>query len=151
MTFAEFNQRWGRLGPAFPAEISRALQKAARLVQRTSQEKYLTGPRPLRLGVVTGRLRRSIETKVEVNGTRVEALIGTNVEYARIHEYGGGISRRGGFLGGQLGVRGATRTTGRMPARPFLAPAIRDQQQETIRLVHKATVDFIARTLRGAL
>lgn len=39
------------------------------------------------LNVDTGRLRQSLQTSVSVDGT--EGRIGTNVEYARIHEFGG--------------------------------------------------------------
>lgn len=41
------------------------------------------------LNVRTGRLRRSINAKpVTETATGVETLVGTNVEYARIHEFG---------------------------------------------------------------
>jgi len=41
------------------------------------------------LNVQTGRLRRSIHHEVRSDGTRVTGTVGTNVEYARIHEFGG--------------------------------------------------------------
>lgn len=37
----------------------------------------------------SGRLRRSITFKVTSEGTVVSGLVGTNVVYARIHEFGG--------------------------------------------------------------
>ena len=41
------------------------------------------------LHVRSGRLRRSITFKVTSEGTVVSGLVGTNVVYARIHEFGG--------------------------------------------------------------
>jgi len=41
------------------------------------------------LNVQTGRLRRSIHHEVRSDRTRVTGTVGTNVEYARIHEFGG--------------------------------------------------------------
>lgn len=40
------------------------------------------------LNVRSGRLRRSISSKVSVGGNMVTGIAGTNVEYARKHEYG---------------------------------------------------------------
>ena len=37
----------------------------------------------------TGTLRRSINSRIEESGTKMTALVGTNVVYAAIHEYGG--------------------------------------------------------------
>lgn len=39
----------------------------------------------------TGTLRRSITAKVEQDALRVRGIVGTNLEYAAIHEYGGVI------------------------------------------------------------
>jgi phage gpG-like protein len=58
------------------------------------QEQYLTGPRPEKLGVITNRLRRSIRrSAAQIVGESVLSSIGTNVEYAAIHEFGGTIRR----------------------------------------------------------
>lgn len=53
-----------------------------------AQQKFLSGPRPSRLDVVTTRLRGSITSKVEVSGDRVLGRIGSNVPYAPVHEFG---------------------------------------------------------------
>lgn len=39
----------------------------------------------------TGRLRRSITGKTEGEGTKLFGIVGTNVEYAGVHEYGGPV------------------------------------------------------------
>ena len=46
------------------------------------------------LHVRTDRLRRSITFKVTAEGTLVSGVVGTNVVYARIHEFGGVIKRK---------------------------------------------------------
>ncbi len=96
----------------------------------------LTGPRPGNLGVVTGRLRSSIGLFNFLSDKGgISVRIGTNVIYARIHEYGGTI-RPGakGFLAWQNRNTGKwvfTQKPVKIPARPFLRPAIEDQSNIT--------------------
>jgi len=151
MTFAEFQERLNQAGRYMIPEMARAMQRGARLVQRWSQEHYLTGPRPDKLGVVTGRLRRSIATAVEVDGTRVTALVGTNVVYGRIHELGGKTRaqrsfRPGGgrnpFMAWQSKSVGAG-----IPARPFLSTAIRDKQKEIAQIQANAASAYLKKML----
>lgn len=53
-----------------------------------AQRNYLSGPRPTVLGVVSGRLRGSIDVAVENDGIQVRGRIGSNVPYAARHEFG---------------------------------------------------------------
>ena len=69
--------------------------------QMISKDQYLTGPRPQRLGVVTGRLRSSIG--IDLLGVPRFVDVGTDVVYGPTHEFGD-PSRN-------------------IPARPFLRPA----------------------------
>ena len=112
----------------------------------------LTGTRATlpadRLGLVSGRLRSSISSSIpEKTNEGYQVRIGTNVEYAAIHEYGGTIKRhartslliptrfksgprKGKFKefrmwGSQGGFTYKAGTTV-MPKRPFLAPALED-------------------------
>lgn len=80
---------------ALNALDARALQAAGKglsaglqNVSGIAQQKFLSGPRPERLDVVTTRLRGSIETKVEVSAGSVLGRIGTNVPYGLTHEFG---------------------------------------------------------------
>lgn len=57
-------------------------------VSGIAQQKFLSGPRPEKLDVVTTRLRGSIETAVDVSADRVVGRIGSNVPYAPVHEFG---------------------------------------------------------------
>lgn len=53
-----------------------------------AKKDYLSGPRPERLGVVTGRLRSSIASQVDQEGDNISVAVGTNVKYAPAHELG---------------------------------------------------------------
>lgn len=97
----------------------------------------------------TGRLAASISAK----STNTEAIVGTNVEYAAIHQFGGSIKqgarsnlytqnrrkrntkkgRRGQFAKGTTGGKGYTygERNIKIPARPFLG--ITDSGMETIK------------------
>jgi phage gpG-like protein len=64
--------------------LARALLMVVGIVQR----EYLQGPRPLRLGEITTRLRQSISSQVTISGQTIRGRIGTNVKYAAFHEFG---------------------------------------------------------------
>lgn len=53
-----------------------------------SIKNHLSGPRPGNLASVTGRLRASITSRVSRENANVEAVLGTNVVYGRVHELG---------------------------------------------------------------
>lgn len=58
-------------------------------LQRKVKEEKLSGQV---LKNRTGRLRRSITGKTEGEGTQLYGIVGTNVEYAAVHEYGGPVT-----------------------------------------------------------
>lgn len=90
--------------------IAGALTKGAYYMQAWIQRKRLTGPRPEFLGVISGRLRSSIAVaQAQKSGDNYIARIGTNVVYGAIHEFG---------------------MPGRMPARPFMRPALEDAKNK---------------------
>jgi phage gpG-like protein len=93
------------LDAAAQTGLSRGLQSAV----ATSGTKYLTGPRPLRLGVKTGRLRGSLTFEI-LAGTdgSVTGRIGSNVKYAAFHEFG---------FHGVENVKAFTRVTGQFNAK----------------------------------
>lgn len=103
-----------------------------------AKKDYLSGPRPDKLGVVTGRLRSSVAGRVNRDGPDVEVEIGTNVEYAAVHELG-----FRGTINVPAHVRVVNKVFGRsvpattasvrahsrrvnLDARPFIRPAIAD-------------------------
>ena len=81
-----------QLAPIIQANVVKALKDGMRIAEDKTRVSYLTGPRPERLGVVTGMLRRSIFSDVEPGSPGIFAtgVLGSqNVPYARIHEIGG--------------------------------------------------------------
>lgn len=101
---------------------------------RSIREDYLTGPRPGKLGVRTGRLRSSIRFKVNEDDGGLTVKIGTDVPYAAIHEFGGRTKpheirpKRKTFLAFQkdgkwVYTRKPINHPGsKIPARPFITP-----------------------------
>lgn len=78
---------------AFPSRMAQKVAAAMDLENQLSighaQANYLTGPRPLKLGVRTNRLRNSLNaSKAKVSGNSITSTIGTNVAYAGVHERG---------------------------------------------------------------
>lgn len=117
-----------------------------------SKTDYLSGPRPEKLGVVTGRLRSSIVTETTTEGDVISTKVGSNVRYAAIQELGGTIEATPSMYGFfwakfkntkdekwkwmALGLKKKGQFV--IPARPFLRPAIDDAMpsfKNNIRLV----------------
>ena len=141
------------------AGVAKAIDLENELTIGHAQVNYLTGPRPKRLGVVTNRLRLSLSREdAVVVGREVVSAIGTNVAYGGAHEFGvdklvdvaahtrhqvsndiiKGRGRRG-FV--KRGKRETVLASGfaqvvahrrhmKMPPRPFIAPSLRDREQD---------------------
>lgn len=84
--------------------VADAVSRATIRIQSDVKESYLSGQV---LKNRTGTLRRSINQEVKVEGYSIIGTIGTNVEYARIHEEGGTIHHPGGtaYMATPDGVR----------------------------------------------
>lgn len=80
----------------YQASVKKAMSKHASNRSNGGNSSPAGGPP----GVATGTLRRSVQIDVGglTRGDRPHAKIGTNVEYAAIHEFGGTITARGGGL-----------------------------------------------------
>lgn len=79
-----------KLKTNLPIEFSRILNLFGNRVVKTAKTKYLSGPRPEKLGVGTGFLRSNIRNSPAVIiGNKVAMTVGTQVKYAPIHEFGG--------------------------------------------------------------
>ena len=102
------------------------------------------------LKVQTGRLRRSIHKKVDASASRVEARVGTNVEYGKTHELGLTIpahiveARRAKALRFQMNGKTVFAKRVRIPAvkmpqRSFLRASL-DQMEPRIRAELEAAV-----------
>lgn len=106
-------------GTAFRAGLLSGVKKAMLFVEGSAKKSF---GRSGNLKVRTGLLRRSITTKVKESGDIVEGIIGNNVTYAAIHEFGGMAGR---------GLKT------KIPARPFLKPAIEDNVIQINRIIQK--------------
>ena len=118
-----------------PARQAAFLAQIGEEIVGPSREKYLSGPRPEKIGVVSGDLRRSVNYKV--NDNRV--VIGSNLPYAAIQEFGGIIVPKNAprlrfkLLDG--GWRSSMRVV--IPARPYLATALRDSIAPSIGIIQR--------------
>ena len=78
-----------KLGKATAQEtIEPALFRGATFIESTVVKTRLSGPRPLVLERKTGRLASSLTISRSIDRNNLTFFIGTNVEYARFHEFG---------------------------------------------------------------
>lgn len=106
------------------------------------------------LKVQTGRLRRSVNFRVTESATGIEARVGTNVEYARIHEFGfrGTVNVREHMRKGKQAykVRAHTRRVN-LPERSFLRSSLVDMRQDIDRRIARVVGQSIAKGNSGSV
>jgi HK97 gp10 family phage protein len=78
----ELAEEFRQLGIEIDSRAERGMDKIGNIV--ATQAKLLAP-------VKTGRLRRSIASRVERLGDNIQVVIGTNLEYAPFIEYGTGV------------------------------------------------------------
>jgi phage gpG-like protein len=134
----QLQQRLAGLAPRVVAQVYEALQPLIYQSLRTSVPKYFAGSASKgsssdlltsRSGNLMNSVLQSIETKID--GQSLTVSIGSDLKYARIHEYGGFAGRSGPFK----------KKGGRRPylkPRPYLRPAINDLQQALPDLLEQA-------------
>jgi len=145
-----------KIGLALAGDALKRMEKAARIAQqRIDKVVRKAANRVLRqakvnvrqvlntTGKSTGRLSGSITT-ADVPGELLSRAIGTDVIYARIHEYGGVITpvnaQKLVFPGKDGGLVFADSVT--IPARPYLRPAL-DAVAPQIAEDFEAEIDYI--------
>jgi phage gpG-like protein len=108
------------------------------------------------LKVQSGRLRRSINYRVATSDTGVDAKVGTNVEYARVHEFGfkGAVNVREHIRKAkgktQAMVRAHTRNVN-MPERSFLRSTLREMKGDIDSRIARVVAQSIARGNGGSV
>jgi phage gpG-like protein len=126
---------------------ARGMRAGLRAVVRIAQVKYLSGPRPQKLGVVSGVLRGSLVSSVEVSGGKIVARFGSDVPYAAYHEHGfhGTIQVRThrGNRGAKRGLTTVEFTRAHQrkvnyAGRPFLRPALEEGEPIILEEIRKA-------------
>lgn len=107
-----------------------ALGRACALVERDAKMKAPKG---------SGELRRSITSKVDVNGDELVGVVYTPLEYAPYVEYGTGLFAE---EGGRKDVpwcyqddEGEWHTTSGMHPQPFMRPALNENREQIIRIL----------------
>jgi phage gpG-like protein len=134
----QLQQRLNGLAPRLVAQVYKALQPLVYQSLRTAVPKYFAGSASKggasdlltsRSGNLLNSVLQSIEAKTD--GQSLTVSIGSDLKYARIHEYGGFAGRQGPFK----------KKEGRRPyirPRPYLRPAINDLQQALPGLLEQA-------------
>lgn len=129
------------LTPTLHGRLVRVMERLTIEVQSHVKQDKLSGQV---LKNRTGTLRRSINRRVESTPTSVQGIVGTNVKYAKVHEFGfkGTVSVR-------EHLRFITQAWGRpisttevtvrahqrkvvLPVRSFLRSALKDKQGEIV-------------------
>lgn len=114
-----------------PELVRRGLALAGQHVVRKVKQK-LSGEV---LRVRTNRLRGSITSEVRGEKT-LELVVGTNVIYARIHEFGGVIvPKKAKFLHFIVGGREVFAKKVTIPKRPYMEPAMKESLQDIVRII----------------
>lgn len=75
-------------GPRIDSAAVRALDWGLESAIGVAMREFLTGPRPARLGVRSGRLRGSLQKRITASKNGIRALLGSNIPYAPFHEFG---------------------------------------------------------------
>lgn len=118
---------------ADPDNMVPKVQKACAIVERTAKQK---APKD------TGALRRSITSKVNVNGTDVEGIVYTPLEYAPYVEYGTGLFAEGGDGRKDVPWRYQADngnfyiSTGQKP-QPYMRPALDENRAQILRILQE--------------
>ena len=104
--------------------IVSAMQDACDLVEGSAKDK---APKD------TGALRRSITSKVEVNGSEIDGIVFTPVEYAAFCEFGTGLFAENGNGRKTPWVykddKGNYHYTHGQHPQPFMRPALKENEQ----------------------
>jgi phage gpG-like protein len=116
----ELLQKVDRLAPRIREGVGRkALLQSALLLERHIKTEKLSGQV---LHVRSGRLRSSISHRLEQIGQDLTARVGTNLVYARIHEFGGTITaKRAANLAIPTGIARTPAGVPRYTARQLIA------------------------------
>jgi len=117
------------------ARLDTMLRQAGETIVGISREDYLSGPRPEKLGRISGDLARSVLYRI--SGSSVQ--VGSNLPYAPVHEYGATIVpvRARALVFKTLDGAWHSAQKVVIPPRPFLAPALNDAMPSVIEIVQR--------------
>jgi len=126
--------------------IREEVERLSIQLQRKVKEEKLSGQV---LHVKTGRLKRSINKSVRVNGDEIVGTVGTNVNYGAFWERGfdrpvgadasGGLANLGG-LAREIHIYKHPPGIKHFAARPFLAPSLEEMRPEVRMRLARAAI-----------
>ena len=93
----------------FTNDLRKTLNTQMINAEKISKQEFLNGPRPTRLGVISGTLIRSVRGRVEKKGDSYVGTLSASTPYASAHEWGAMVGK-----GRKV----------KLPARPYLQPAL---------------------------
>ena len=118
-------------------KLEAAMKKACALVEGEAKKNAPKG---------TGELRRSIESKTQVEGKEVTGVVFTPLEYAPYIEYGTGLFAESG--NGRKDVpwhykddKGEWHSTSGMHPHPFMRPALDDNRDKVMNIIKEGILD----------
>lgn len=118
-------------------KLEATMKKACALIEGEAKKNAPKG---------TGELRRSIESKVEVEGKEVIGTVFTPLEYAPYVEYGTGLFAEGG--NGRKEVpwsyqddKGEWHSTSGMHPHPFMRPALLENRDKAIKIIKEGILN----------
>lgn len=130
--------RFKALAPKVNSGVQKAVERLA--IKMTGNVKNKLSGDVLK--VRTGNLRRSVHYEKEFGQNKAFAIVGTNVIYARIHEYGGTIvPKTAKALKFKIGDRWVITKKVTIPERSFLRTALKELVPEIKATLEKAVGD----------
>jgi len=127
----EVIQRYKMVAKKLPDNLYKAMLRLTLYLAGYVKTRKLTGQS---LKVRTGRLRNSITGKAQRIGNKIIGKVGTNVEYARIHEFGGDIyPKNAPYLRFQVNGQWVTTKHVKIPKRPYLQPSLKENRDRILR------------------
>jgi len=107
------------------------------------------------LNVRTNRLRSSIQksagNRIDVTSSGISGTVGTNVVYAKIHEYGGVIKpKTKKALKFKIGNTWVTTKQVKMPKRPYMKPSLREKTGDILRFFSEDVQKYVEKIWRVA-
>ena len=128
MTIEELQTKLRNISLTMGPAIEKGMADATMNIEGKAKENCTPGQSPYyKAPLITGTLRRSINSKVEQQGNEIKGIVGADTDYAEdVHE-----------------------GTSRMPPRPFILDAITEKETETIEFLTDAVKDGIRRHTRA--
>ena len=101
----------------------------------------------------SGRLWKSIQPEVFRRFGRIVGIVGTDVEYAAIHEFGGTIRPKSenGWLRFQVAGQFRTVREVEMPRRPFMSRGFRERKDRMGQLISQYVLKEMDQAVTGGL